>query len=135
MTADQVRLVRSSFERLDSKPEEFALAFYARLFAIDPSLRPLFGPDLRDQARKLASMLALAVRVLDDPDTLAPVVQQLGRRHTGYGVAAGHYHTVGAALIWTLQQQLGTGFTSDVRDAWLAAFGALAGMMQTAAAA
>ena len=44
-----------------------------------------------------------------------------------------HYDTVGAALIWTLEAGLGDQFTDDVRDAWLAAYGLLSGVMQEAA--
>jgi hemoglobin-like flavoprotein len=46
-----------------------------------------------------------------------------------------HYETVGAALLWTLRQGLGEGFTADVEDAWKAAYAILSATMQQAAAA
>jgi hemoglobin-like flavoprotein len=61
------------------------------------------------------------------------VIEVLGRRHAGYGVKDEHYATVAAALLWALEQGLGARFTSDVRDAWAAAYGLLASTMQGAA--
>jgi len=43
---------------------------------------------------------------------------------------AEHYAPVGAALLWTLEQGLGTAFTSDVKVAWSEAYSAVAGAMQ-----
>lgn len=51
----------------------------------------------------------------------------------GYGVKAAHYAPVGAALIFTLDRGLGREFTSEVKSAWLPAYGALSGAMIAAA--
>jgi nitric oxide dioxygenase len=51
----------------------------------------------------------------------------------GYGVEPGHYATVGAALLWTLQQGLGEGFTPEVENAWTTAYGVLSEVMTEAA--
>ena len=40
-----------------------------------------------------------------------------------YGVLPEHYDVVGEALIATLGDALGTDFTSDVKDAWVAVWG------------
>ncbi len=65
--------------------------------------------------------------------TLAPVVRQLGARHASYGVRTEHYATVGAALLWTLEQGLGAKFTPEVREAWAAAYDLLSEVMQLGA--
>jgi nitric oxide dioxygenase len=44
-------------------------------------------------------------------------------------VAAEHYAPVGAALIWTLEQGLGDAFTAETREAWIAAYTLLSGVM------
>jgi len=49
--------------------------------------------------------------------------------HAGYGVIESDYATVGAALLWTLEQGLGPAFTPDVKDAWTAAYRILSGTM------
>jgi hemoglobin-like flavoprotein len=76
----------------------------------------------------------LAVRGLDNLPALVPAVEHLGKRHVRYGVRAEHYETVAEALLWTLQTGLGDAFTPAVRDAWVAVYGVLAGVMQRAAA-
>src|SRR6185503_20846014 len=85
------------------------------------------------QYRKLAQMLTAAVKGLDHLDRLVPVVQDLGRRHAGYGVTDGHYDTVGAALLWTLEKGLGSAFTPETKEAWTTVYGLLATLMKDAA--
>jgi len=127
-------LVQSSFEKVAPIADTAAALFYGRLFELDPSLRPMFTTDLKEQGKKLMNMLTLAVRGLDKLDQLVPAVQALGRRHAGYGVKAEHYNTVGAALIWTLEKGLGEAFTPEVKEAWIAVYTLLAQTMQDAAA-
>jgi hemoglobin-like flavoprotein len=77
-------------------------------------------------------MLAILVRSFDRPDELMAMLQKLGLRHVDYGARAEHYAAVRQALVWTLEQGLGEGFTPEVRDAWLAAYAAIAEVMQAA---
>jgi nitric oxide dioxygenase len=109
--------------------------FYQRLFTLDPTLRSLFRGDLHEQRGKLMGMLQLAVAGLHRLDTLVPLVQQLGVRHRGYGATEAHYATVGAALLWTLEQGLGERFTPEVQAAWSSVYTLLASTMCTASAA
>lgn len=133
LTPSQKMLVQNSFTAIAPIADDAAALFYRRLFELDPSLRALFRGDLADQRRKLMQMLTAAVKGLDHLDRLVPVVEELGRRHAAYGVADAHYDIVGAALLWTLEKGLGTAFTPDVREAWAAVYGLLAGTMKQAA--
>ena len=133
MTPEHIALVQTSFAAIAPIADTAAMLFYQRLFVLDPALRLLFPSDLSDQHRKLMTMLRVAVNGLDRLDTIVPAVQALGRRHVGYGVTDDHYATVGAALLWTLQQGLGDVFTPAVEAAWTAAHTLLAGTMQAAA--
>jgi hemoglobin-like flavoprotein len=133
VTPRQVELVQSSWASVEPIAEPAAEIFYSKLFALDPSLRPLFRGEMKEQGRKLMSMIAFAVRGLSRLETLVPGVQALGRRHAGYGVRDKHYDTVATALLWTLNQGLGKAFTDDVREAWAEAYGVLATTMKDAA--
>jgi hemoglobin-like flavoprotein len=108
--------------------------FYARLFVLDPSLRPLFKGDMAEQGRKLMTMIGTAIANLHRLDSIVPAVRDLGRRHGGYGVQPAHYNTVATALLWTLEQGLGDEFTPATRDAWVECYTVLARTMQEAAA-
>ena len=134
MTPDQIALVQSSFAHVVPISDTAATLFYTRLFELDPSLRPLFHTDMPSQGRKLMDMLRVVVNGLNRLDELVPAVQALGRRHATYQVEDQHYETVGAALLWTLRQGLGEGFTPEVEDAWKAAYAVLSATMQQAAA-
>jgi nitric oxide dioxygenase len=81
----------------------------------------------------LMGMIGAAVGGLRNLESLSPVVRQLGARHVNYGVRPEHYDTVGVALLWTLEQGLEDGFTTEVRDAWAAAYELLSETMQLGA--
>lgn len=135
MNSDQVALVQSSWESVLPISETAAELFYNRLFETDPSSSELFiGVDMKEQGQKLMSMIGTAVEGLDQPETIVPAVQDLGRRHARYGVTDQHYDSVGAALLWTLEQGLGETFTPDVKGAWAEAYVLLSSLMREAAA-
>ncbi|HEY1109702.1 MAG TPA: globin family protein [Opitutaceae bacterium] len=129
MSPAETTLVQDTFRQIVPIADQAAALFYARLFELDPELRPLFRGDMREQGRKLMAMIATAVAALDRLDALVPAVRQLGARHAGYGVREEHYATVGAALLWTLEKGLGAAFTPAVRDAWSGTYSLLANTM------
>jgi nitric oxide dioxygenase len=134
MTPDQIKLVQESFREVVPIRETAAALFYEKLFAIDGSLRALFREtDMKKQGAKLMAALGFVVHGLSRAETILPTVQDLARRHVGYGVEEHHYPIVGQALIDTLEAGLGEAFTPQVREAWAAAYGLLAGVMIAAA--
>jgi len=134
MTPEQKQMVQSSFAKVAPIADQAAALFYGRLFELDPALKPMFKGDISEQGRKLMSTLGVAVGSLDNLDALMPVLQNLGRGHVAYGVQDSHYDTVGAALLWTLEQGLGDDFTPSVKDAWTEVYTIVATVMKDAAA-
>jgi hemoglobin-like flavoprotein len=130
MTREQRILLRQTFENLIPLPRKFGQLFYQRLFELDPSLRDLFRGELDQQASMLVQALALAVLKLIDEGRVSDHVADLGVRHRDYGVLGAHYQTFGQALVWTLEQRLGDGFTPQLREAWEEAYRELAVAMQ-----
>jgi hemoglobin-like flavoprotein len=133
MNPHDIHLIRHSFNLVQPHAARTAQQFYENLFAADPGLRELFRTDIRHQGERLMTMLAAAIRVLDDPYTLHAALRLLGRRHVGYGVQSAHYATVGAALMKTLRDGLGDAFTAEVHDAWAAMYGIVSRTMMEAA--
>ena len=108
--------------------------FYERLFALDSSLLPMFDrTDMKEQRRKLLVALGTVVNGLDNLKPLLPVLENLGRNHSRYGVKDAHYETVGAALLWTLEQGLGEAWTPAAKAAWTQSYGTVANVMRSAA--
>ncbi len=77
--------------------------------------------------------ISFAVATLNHPDKLVPAVQALGKRHGEYGVTPAHYNSVGAALLWTLEQGLGEQWTPEAKEAWTSVYGILSSTMLEAA--
>ena len=134
MTPTEIALVRQGFDRIAPLAQDVGVTFYQTLFALDPSLRPLFRGDIRAQAGHLMGALAMVVQSLDDLGPVLDKVQALGRRHGGYGVQPRHFDIVGQAFLATLAAGLGTAFTPDARAAWTTAYQTLAGAMIAAMA-
>jgi hemoglobin-like flavoprotein len=133
MNPQQIDLIQQTFALAAPEAGAIAERFYNRLFALDPTLRPLFSSDMGEQGDKLMTMLALVVHSLHQPEPILAAVRRLGERHAHYGVKPAHYATVGEALLWTLAQHFGPAFTDEVRAAWAAAYQLLADVMQEAA--
>jgi len=129
MTPMQVGLVKESWQRVLPMKDAAAQLFYGKLFELNPNLQPLFKEDLAEQRQKLMAMIDLAVNSLERIESLVPSLRQLGRKHVDYGVKSQDYDTVGVALLWALEQGLGSDFTLEVRGAWTATYGALAATM------
>ena len=132
MTPNQIELMQTSFSKVAPIAATAADLFYGRLFEIAPQVRDMFPENLSEQKKKLMAMLGTAVSNLHKLDTILPAVQELGRRHKGYGVTADQYAPVGAALLWTLEKGLGPDFTPEVKEAWTLTYTTLAGVMANA---
>jgi len=130
MTPQQIALVQSSFKSVAPIASKAADLFYDRLFEIAPEVRQLFPTDLAMQKVKLMAMLAKVINNLHQLEAILPSLRQLGERHRDYGVSADHYAPVGAAMLWTLEQGLGSAFSPDMKAAWTEAYCALARAMR-----
>ena len=133
ITTEQIRMVQDTWAQVVPIADQAAELFYGKLFDLDPSLKPMFKGDMKEQGEKLTRMIGIAVDHLDKLDEVVPAVQDLGVKHLEYGVKTSHYDTVGEALLWTLGQGLGDAFTKDVMSAWAEVYGLLATTMKEAA--
>lgn len=133
ITEKQKELVTTTFGLVAPIAETAADIFYTRLFEIAHEVKPLFKGDIKKQGQMLMSMIGSAVNGLKAPEKLIPVVQNLGVRHAGYGVTPEHYKIVASALLYTLEKGLGEAWNDEVKDAWVAVYALLAGVMIEAA--
>ena len=129
MTPEQVKLVQESFTKVVPIADQAAVIFYDRLFEVAPSVKAMFPADMTEQRKKLMATLAVVVNGLSNLESILPAASALARRHVSYGAKPEHYPVVGSALLWTLEKGLGAAWTSEVADAWTAAYGTLSGYM------
>ena len=133
LTPHQIQLIQQSFAKVEPIADQAAEIFYNKLFEYEPSVRPLFKSDIRNQGRKLMSTLKVAVKALDDLDALVPVLQKMAVKHVEYGVRAEHYTPVGNALLYALKVGLGKDWTPELRQAWVEVYRLIAKTMKDAA--
>jgi methyl-accepting chemotaxis protein len=131
-----VDALETSFDLIAPRGEELVEAFYRRLFAAAPSVRPLFaGADMRRQKTKVLATLVLLRKSLPNLDAIVPKLRELGARHGGYGARVEHYPVVGATLIAAMAELAGDGWRADYQRAWSDAFDVVAGAMVDGAVA
>jgi hemoglobin-like flavoprotein len=120
MTEDQIILVQKTWKIFRSiKPLVIGDVFYTKLFMIQPELKKMFPVAMDEQYKKLIEMISIIVARLERLNELTDDIAALGQRHIGYGVKPEHYKIVGKALLWTLQQGLGSDWTKEVEEAWI----------------
>lgn len=119
-------------------PEIAGIILFKHIFRIAPQALSLFPfgkeaggnvcPELFESAAlkkhgaKVVSTVHTAVGLLKNLDKLIPMLAGLGKTHVGYGVEPAHYDVVGEALLATLSDALGEGYTTEVHDAWAAVY-------------
>lgn len=130
ITPTQIQLVQSTWNKVVPIADKAAELFYGKLFELDPQIKPLFASTaMKEQGQKLMKMIGIAVNGLNDLPAIVPAVQNLGKRHVQYKVKEYHYPTVAAALLWTLEQGLGSEFTGEAKEAWTQVYNLLATTM------
>jgi hemoglobin-like flavoprotein len=134
VNAAQRELVQATFARLAVMPEVAGALFYERLFATNPSFRPLFRNDMRIQGVELMAMLAMVVYNLPEPGQVPAAIRDLAVRHIEYGVKLAEYDALREALLCTFEQVLGEDLSPAVREAWTVCYDELAEEMKQAAA-
>jgi hemoglobin-like flavoprotein len=122
--------LESSFDLVAARGDELMDAFYARLFAAAPAVKPLFaGTDIQRQKTMLLGTLVLLRKSLRDLDAIVPKLRELGARHVAYGAEPAHYPVVGEVLIAAMAEIAGPAWTAEYEQAWGEAFGIVAGAM------
>jgi NAD(P)H-flavin reductase/hemoglobin-like flavoprotein len=128
-------LVKESFAQLEQVADKVTGLFYGRLFAEHPDLRALFPLAMDRQRDLFFRMLAAIVWSLDCPEGLTASLPQLGRDHRRFGVQARHYPQFNRALLATIREFSGPGWTEETAAAWEATLQMVADTMTEAAAA
>ncbi|KAM4063658.1 globin domain-containing protein [Hirsutella rhossiliensis] len=129
LTADQIALVKSTAPVIKEHGKTITTTFYQRLLSAHPELKNYFS--LRNQ-QSGAQQAALADAVfayaafIDDLPRLAGAVDRIAHKHASLFVRPEHYPVVGEFLVAAFAEVLGDALTSDVAEAWVAAYAQLA---------
>lgn len=130
MTTKKIQLVKASWRLFRSiDPVVFGDVFYSKLFFDHPQLKSLFRVSKEEQSKKLVDTLNVIMGHLDKLGSISESITALAVRHVQYGVMPQHYRAIGDALLWTLQQGLGTDWTAETKEAWQACYTELSDLM------
>jgi hemoglobin-like flavoprotein len=121
--------IKDNFALVTKHGDDVAAYFYSDLFERDPGLRSMFPAAMGKQHEKLLGALSQIVSLVDDTPELVPFLQDLGRRHQGFGVSPEHYPEVGASLVNTLSHFSGPAWTPELEQDWATAYGLVAQVM------
>lgn len=106
--------------------------FYARMFAHNPELKPLFNQGSQQNGSQQTA-LAMAVLAyaehIDNPGVLASVLTLVANKHVSLGIRSEHYAIVGKHLLASIQEVMGAAATEELVAAWAAAYGQLADLL------
>lgn len=119
----------------NSGSDEFVRRFYTGWFAIDPSARDLFPPDMGGQRAAFAHALTWILGELIAQRAAEPVafLAQLGRDHRKYGVKPAHYKSMQDALFTTLRGHFSENWDTEFEQASREAVNLIIGVMSGAA--
>jgi hemoglobin-like flavoprotein len=122
MTPEQVNLITQSFDEMWPIRRNLAARFYNRFFEIAPDAQRLFPKDMERLHLKLMDTIAAIVGALDNHALFQSIISNTARQHARFGVNSRQLVAFGDALIWSLEQQLGSAFTPELRQAWISLY-------------
>jgi hemoglobin-like flavoprotein len=115
----QRQTIQETFEQIRPVRERVGEMLNQRLLEKVPAVGPLFGPEpLTIPGDRLIEALEYLVDRLETWPAISEKAAELGAQHAELGVQADQYAAVGAALIGTLREVLGAGFTEEAEEAW-----------------
>ena len=121
----QIEVLRSTFALLEPKSRIAALAYYQKLCALNPALRPRLEHDLDEESEKLVALWRAAADFADRPGLLQAMLAVPGRGCASYDAGGENHAATGEALLWSLATTLGKEFTPEAHGAWAALHAAL----------
>jgi hemoglobin-like flavoprotein len=129
-----VTLLRTSFDMVVERSPQLTHRFYEILFERYPQTQSMFPVARRSrQEGMLTEALVAVLDHLEDAPWLTSTLHGLGAKHVDYGVTDEMYGWVGDALLRTLAEVAGDAWSAELEQAWAAAFGAIASLMQEGA--
>ncbi len=127
-------LLNASLELVLERRPDFTPRFYEILFERYPEVQPLFSRNGgKEQAKMLQEAIIAAVENVENPSWLQDTLSSMGRKHVEYGVTDEMYPFVGECLIAALSEIAGDDWSDEIAASWVAAYGAISGIMMAAA--
>jgi nitric oxide dioxygenase len=135
MTPEQMQLVRLSLAQATAGDTNLAREFYRRLFVLAPDLRARFQGDIEAECPKLKDTLKLAFASLSDLPFLVATLEALASHGVARGLSDQHCRAISKSLLWAIEQRVGSAFTPQVCNAWIAFLAVVVSILRPAVGA
>jgi hemoglobin-like flavoprotein len=118
ITHADILLVQTTWNAVSEYSIQIITSFYKYLFADAPEVRPMFKSDKAEQQKRMALMINTIVNSADSLEEFKASISQLAKRHTHMGVKREYFPIVVKAIICSVEDQYGKGFTPAHKKAW-----------------
>jgi hemoglobin-like flavoprotein len=122
MTGAEKQLVERAVLEILPILDAVSAGFYTRLLALDPSLRVFLPPDFARREDLFREALGVLLALLDSPQTVRPLLQEVGARLRAAGVPREVYDTVDQAWLEMLALALAPPISRALREAWASCY-------------
>jgi len=129
LTTSHITIVKSTIPLLESAGSKITEHFYQRMFSHNPELKHIFNMSHQSSGRQsvaLFNAVAAYAQHIDNLPVLQAAVERIAQKHTSFNIQPDQYAIVGHHLIHTLKELAPDAFTTEVEEAWVAAYQQLA---------
>jgi len=129
LTDQHIEIIKTTIPLLESAGPVLTGHFYQRMFTHNPELQDIFNMTNQHSGRQQVALfeaIAAYAKNIENVAVLTSAVERIAQKHTSFNIKANHYAIVGHHLIETLRELASEAFTSDVEEAWTAAYQVLA---------
>lgn len=120
-----IGIIKSTIPLLESAGPSLTKHFYERMFSHNPELKDIFNMSHQQTGRQSVALfeaIAAYAKNIDNLAVLTSAVERIAHKHTSFNIQPDHYQIVGLHLIETLRELASEAFTSEVEEAWTAAY-------------
>ena len=125
LNEQHINTVKSTIPLLEQAGPALTQHFYQRMFRLNPELQDIFNMANQKTGRQSVALfeaIAAYAKNIENLEALTSAVERIAHKHTSFNIQAEHYQIVGHHLIETLRELTGDAFSSDVEEAWTAAY-------------
>ncbi|XP_064107702.1 cytoglobin-2-like [Macrobrachium nipponense] len=131
LTEAQKETIKRTWKIIETNVARVGVVTFIGLFETHPDVQEVFIPfrglpmeevqqskELRSHALRVMGFVEKAVRRLEEPEKLVPLIQECGKNHCHYGAQIQHVELVGPEFLKAIQPALESEWTDEVEEAW-----------------
>ncbi|MGD8172034.1 NO-inducible flavohemoprotein [Vibrio sp. TRT 21S02] len=125
LSNQHIEIVKSTIPLLESAGPALTQHFYQRMFSHNPELKDIFNMTHQKTGRQSVALfeaVAAYAKNIENLGALTAAVERIAHKHTSFNIQPDHYQIVGHHLIETLRELAPDAFTTEVEEAWTAAY-------------